>query len=203
MSQISSSAPDSDDKDAPQDSARAPKTVSSFLMRRTRAMGSSGLQAATIGWVLAGCVFVGFLAGSWLDKHFGTQIWTPILVLLGVVAGFREMFVTLGQVSQSPGQTKMPGQTKPGNVSTSVIKIDDLSAASTALPERKRERLFPVPPPPLASFDTKLDAAKLVSADEHEDEREVDSETILRALMNEDSDENSDDDESPEEVRPQ
>ena len=198
MPQTSSGAPNSDDEGASQDSARRPKTVSSFLMRRTRAMGSSGLQAATIGWVLAGCVFLGFLAGSWLDGHFKTQFWTPVLVLLGVVAGFREMFVTLGQVS------KTPSQSKPTNVPKSTLKVERSHEVPGEPVERKRERLFAVPEPPTASFDAKKsDIQEPVApiSPVPADEREMDTEALLRALLDEDED--NDDEEVPEEVKPQ
>ncbi len=191
MSQKPSGAPDSSDEGASQDSARPPKTLSYFLMGRTRSMGSSGLQAATIGWVLAGCVFLGFFAGSWLDNHFKTQFWTPILVLLGVVAGFREMFVTLGQVSKKPGPSKSNSSTPVHKVPKSTLSIDS-NGTPTQPVERKRERLFAVPAPPTASFDSQSGTRKPVSpvpADEHKDEREeMDTEAVLRALMNEDDD---------------
>ena len=159
-------------------------------------MGSSGLQAATIGWVLAGCVFLGFLAGSWLDGHFKTQFWTPILVLLGVVAGFREMFVTLGQVSKTPSQSKT---SKPTNVPKSTLKVERSHETPTEPVARKRERLFAVPAPPTASFDAKTGIEKPVPpiSQVPADEREMDTEAVLRALLNED------DDEAPEEVKPQ
>ena len=201
MPQNSSGAPFPDDEsgneDASQNGVRPPKSVSSFLMRRTRAMGSSGLQAATIGWVLAGCVFLGYLAGSWLDKHFGTQFWTPVLVLLGVVAGFREMFVTLGQVSKPPMQAP---KTNRSQNTAGTLKIDTQNTVDEPVQqERKRERLFAVPAPPTASFDAKKSAIGEPISQVSADERELDTETVLRALMNEENEENQ----SQKDVKPQ
>ena len=191
MPQKPSDAPNSTAQGAPQESARPPKTVSSFLMRRTRAMGSSGLQAATIGWVLAGCVFLGFFAGSWLDGHFKTQYWTPILVLLGVVAGFREMFVTLAEVSKNTNTKKSTGinSTKANTLknSSATIQIDNSQPTPT---ERKRERLFTVPAPPKASFDAKPHEAP---TNIERAEQKMDDEALLRALMNQEDEDTEDD----------
>src|SRR4028118_370116 len=54
-----------------------------------------GLHASVIGIVLVGCTAVGFGAGWWLDQKFGTSFWMPVLSMVGVAAGFRQMFVTL------------------------------------------------------------------------------------------------------------
>lgn len=47
----------------------------------------------TIPFVLAVPPVVGWLIGSFIDKHAGTAPWIMyVLVILGVIAGFRETF---------------------------------------------------------------------------------------------------------------
>lgn len=49
--------------------------------------------AGSVGLHLVLSTFVGFAMGYGLDKLFGTQPWlTFIFLLLGIVAGFRELF---------------------------------------------------------------------------------------------------------------
>jgi ATP synthase protein I len=54
--------------------------------------------ASTIGLVLVLSIVIGFLIGYGLDRLLGTEPWLMILfTLLGVVAGFIEMFkIVLG-----------------------------------------------------------------------------------------------------------
>ena len=126
----------------------------SFGASRTQAMGNRGLAAASIGWTLAGCIIVGFVAGSWLDRRFGTQIWTPILLLVGVGAGFREMFRTVAQISQDKREVaprpQAEANSSPPSTSAKRAAIDktDTEPQVLAAPT-ERARLFVVPPPPL------------------------------------------------------
>ena len=124
-----------------------------FGVTRTQAMGNRGLAAASIGWTLAGCIIVGFVAGSWLDKRFGTQFWTPILLLVGVGAGFREMFRTVSQISQDKREVAPRPQAEatssPPSTSAKRAAIDKghTEPQVLAVPS-ERARLFVVPPPP-------------------------------------------------------
>ncbi len=50
-------------------------------------------EASTIGIQLVLATFIGFLMGYGLDKLFKTSPWfTFIFLVLGVIAGFREVF---------------------------------------------------------------------------------------------------------------
>ncbi|HAM53019.1 MAG TPA: ATPase F0F1 [Nitrospiraceae bacterium] len=49
-------------------------------------------EASAVGIQLVLCTFVGFAIGYFLDKAFKTFPWlTAIFLLLGIVAGFREL----------------------------------------------------------------------------------------------------------------
>ena len=128
-----------------------------FGMSRTQQMGNRGLAAASIGWSLAGCILLGFLAGRWLDSRFGTQVWTPILFLVGVAAGFREMFRTLEQLNAANEADRRARRSEAASTSspTQVATAKGQSAAGLEVasqvlegPPAQRQRLFTVPPPP-------------------------------------------------------
>ena len=145
-----------EEKSNPEARQAPKKTFLPFGVGRTQAMGNKGLAAASIGWTLAGCILVGFAAGSWLDGRFGLQLWTPILLLVGVCAGFREMFRTIAQISQD-GRKVLPlepsaATSSPPSTQAKRAAIDRAGQASSepqvlAAPAQ-RERLFSVPPPP-------------------------------------------------------
>jgi len=44
-------------------------------------------------FTMAAAILVGYFAGSWLDKYFGTEPWlTMVMFLLGVAAGFKSLY---------------------------------------------------------------------------------------------------------------
>jgi F0F1-type ATP synthase assembly protein I len=124
----------------------APTRLPNFLSR-TRAMsagGSSGWEATTIGFTLVGCIGACSGLGYWLDNHFKTGYWLPILFLVGVVAGFREMFLVLGRISKEQEQQRREKQEKVRLTPSLAPPLEPVIAP----PER--ERIFKVPPPPQA-----------------------------------------------------
>lgn len=45
------------------------------------------------GFTMAASVLVGYFAGSWLDKYFGTKPWlTLIMFILGTAAGLKSLY---------------------------------------------------------------------------------------------------------------
>jgi ATP synthase protein I len=48
-----------------------------------------------------GCV-VGWLLGSWADKHFGTHIWGVIGILIGAAGGFIKIYQTAQKYMKDP-----------------------------------------------------------------------------------------------------
>jgi len=139
---------------------------------RARQMGLSGLQASTMGLVMVGCITVGFLLGQWLDARFHTTYWMPVLVVLGVIAGFREMFRTVVSINRqsqslleesrqerreraersaddlySAGYT---GQSGTESAATDVAYSAEPGEAAEV--QQPRPRVFKVPPPPQPSF---------------------------------------------------
>ncbi|MBN2082055.1 AtpZ/AtpI family protein [bacterium] len=65
-------------------------------LKRARALGIG----FSIPMMLIGGPLVGWLAGTWLDKHFNTGFWMITLVILGTVAGFKtmiDMLIRLGR----------------------------------------------------------------------------------------------------------
>ena len=116
------------------------------FLGRTKAMssgGSSGWEATTIGFTLVGCIAAGAGLGYFLDQRFGTQYWTPILFFVGVLAGFREMFVVLKRINQEQEKQRRE-KAQSVNLAPTPTQIGETTEAP---PERKR--VFHVPPPPL------------------------------------------------------
>ena len=115
------------------------------FLGRTKAMsagGSSGWEATTIGFTLVGCIAACSGLGYWLDNHFKTGYFLPILFLVGVIAGFREMFVVLGRISKEQEKAKREKQEKASLSPSHAPKIETIDAPI------ERERIFKVPPPP-------------------------------------------------------
>lgn len=132
---------------------------------RIKGGGLSGMQAGTIGTVLVGFIIAGVLLGGWLDKRFNTSFWLPVMAMLGVAAGFREMFVTLRQVDlharREKAEREANRQTHLENSAPSPLlrASDDVAAAveSENAPQ-PQPRVFKVPAPPQASFDKNASA---------------------------------------------
>lgn len=117
-----------------------------ILFNRNRAIsssGSSGWEATTIGFTLVGCIGACAGLGYWLDSHFKTSYWTPILFFVGVIAGFREMFAVVGRINKEQERKKSEEREKV-KLAPPPSQVEETSVA----PER--ERIFKVPPPPVA-----------------------------------------------------
>lgn len=66
---------------------------------RRRWTRNAGL-ASTIGIVMVVATFIGYMVGSWLDNKLGTSPWLMfVLSLMGIVAGFIEVFRIAKQIS--------------------------------------------------------------------------------------------------------
>ena len=123
-----------------------PKRFNPFLAR-SRAMssgGSSGFEAYTIGFTLVGCIIAGAGAGWFLDNHFGTSFWLPILFLVGVVAGFREMMIVLKRINVAQAADKARKDQARREREVTVKPADNPTPGQLAA----RKRMFEVPPPP-------------------------------------------------------
>lgn len=154
-------------------------------MSRVRQMGLSGLQASTIGWVFAGCILLGFLAGAWLDKRQGTTIWTPILVMVGVVSGFVQMFRTLKDINraeafareQRQAERAANAQKQAQNTARNEASAPPTLAAADETGAAPPKRLFSVPAPPLPSYE----GGNAPQTDESADGEDV--EAVLAKLL--------------------
>ena len=153
--------------DKPKPSGSKPSKVL-FLMR-TQAMGSSGWEGYTVGFTLVGCIVAGAGAGYLLDSHFKTSYWLPILFLVGVVGGFREMWIVIKRV-QSQEDEKRREKAAATTLAPTPTRVED----STELPPG-RTRIFQVPPP---SFDETPGAPQSAPKEESADD-------ILKRLLDE------------------
>lgn len=74
--------------------------VMPYTYNRYRWMRGAGL-ALSAGLVLVISTVIGLLFGRWLDQKFGTEPWLMLVfTVLGIVAGFVEMFRMLLQAIQ-------------------------------------------------------------------------------------------------------
>jgi ATP synthase protein I len=49
---------------------------------------------STVGLTMVAATLIGLFLGLWLDRKFGTSPWlTAVFFLLGIFAGFRNLFV--------------------------------------------------------------------------------------------------------------
>ncbi len=151
-----------------------PKRFNPF-MARTRTLSSSGttgLEATTIGFTLVGYVMAGAGAGWLLDKWLGTSYWLPILFLVGVFGGFREMLVTLKRVNEAQAAEKLRKANERASREVTVKPTD----APTPDQLAARKRMFEVPPPPFE------EAAKQVTQQAAPEEK-VGVENVLEQML--------------------
>jgi len=162
------SGPDNSSKDSKKPSYRP-------LTGRMTAMGSNGWEAYTVGFTLVGCIVAGAGLGYFLDNHFKTSFWLPVLFLLGVIGGFREMFVTIKRVEAE--QKRKRAEKEANRVSYTPKPIQESEVVE---PKVERERIFKVPPPPIYGETPKSES----ETDSKQDEESVE-ELIQRLLKNE------------------
>lgn len=159
---------------------------------------SAALEASLIGLVMAGCVALGYFIGHWLDGRFDTTYWTPIMVVVGAIAGMQEMVRTVSRIVKSFPQNPSndfrdnPKDSYQEKESGRAVKNDRESANGSAVPERRKPRFFRVPPPPTAE-KTEMDDT------DHAEENQADifEEQLaeLRRLQKQIDDEEAEDDE--------
>jgi F0F1-type ATP synthase assembly protein I len=84
--------------------------------------GRKQLQLAarflTVGLELAIAIVVGYLGGRWLDGRFGTSYLAYIGLLLGIIAGFRNLFSLARGAQASAKPPEDPPQDSAKNDST-------------------------------------------------------------------------------------
>lgn len=152
-------------------------------MARNRLSGAAagGLEASLIGLTMAGCIGVGYLIGNWLDGKLGTTYLMPIFVVLGIIAGAREMWMTVSRIrrSFSDGTFDNPeiSEAKPPQES----RTSKPNRAVIAEPSHRKPRFFHVPPPPAPQSDSKIPSAS-DDLDEHEGQKEITLEKQLSQL---------------------
>jgi len=169
-------------------------------LKRARQQGLRGLEASVIGLVLVGCIAVGSGLGYWLDQRLGTSYWLPILFLVGVAAGFREMFRTISKMNQvrqsemetskqETGERSIFGQTALSSPAVNAAKTKQ--EADEAKEDRPRPRLFSVPPPPQSSFAVGPTSEPVRPASDRQvfDEPDTTAELIDKLLDDEELDE--------------
>lgn len=116
------------------------------LLARTRAMGAggaSGWEAYTVGFTLVGCIVAGAGVGWFLDNHFGTNYWLPILFLVGVGGGFREMLLVLKRINAQQEKARRERTAQKAAREITVKPTTDPTSGQIAA----RQRMFEVPPP--------------------------------------------------------
>lgn len=146
-------------KDRHDEPSKAPKRFNPF-MARSRAMsssGPSGLEATTIGLTLVGFIVAGAGAGWFLDKWLGTIYWLPILFLVGVFGGFREMMLVLKRVNQAQAAEKERKANERRAREVTVKPTDNPTPGQIAA----RQRMFEVPPPPFEEAAQKVHDTKV------------------------------------------
>lgn len=119
--------------------------------RRTRAMASSGWEAYTVGFVLVACILACSALGWWLDNYLGTSYWLPILFLVGVAAGFRELLLTVSRLNALEKKRKESRQVVESPLLSGQPKRDEepvaLQVGSISIPAPPTGKRAPTQPP--------------------------------------------------------
>lgn len=62
-------------------------------------------RSAVVGPHFLACIGIGWYFGSKLDDHFGTdRIWMTVLILLGIAAGFINLFRELAVINREEAE---------------------------------------------------------------------------------------------------
>lgn len=151
-----------------------PKRFNPFLAR-SRALNSSGtvgLEATSIGFTLVGYIIAGAGAGWLLDNWLKTGYWLPILFLVGVFGGFREMLVTLKRVNDAQAAEKLRKAAERREREVTVKPTDNPTPSQM----EARKRMFEVPPPPFEEAAQKATQAAAPS-------EKVEVENVLEQML--------------------
>ena len=153
-----------------------------------RSLGTAAVGITLVGYIL-GSVAIGYF----LDSHFRTSFWMPLFLIIGAVAGFRDMIQTLNRVSRQDKRERedardnaTPEQSRSQSASGAEAISSELTEEES---ERPKPRIFAVPPPPQASFDKQFDKQREEpsGASIEESPGETDSTTdLIEKLMSDD-----------------
>lgn len=70
-------------------------------------------RASQVGIFLAVATFIGWAIGQWLDRLFGTDPWlTVVCAMLGVAAGFIELFHVVSSITADEEQAEKDKKTE-------------------------------------------------------------------------------------------
>ncbi|MBR58897.1 MAG: F0F1 ATP synthase subunit [Myxococcales bacterium] len=65
------------------------------------------LRLSTVGLELGVAIGIGGYAGYWMDGRFDTRpVWTLIMLMLGITAGFLNLIRVVNRLNQSSSQSK-------------------------------------------------------------------------------------------------
>ena len=163
----------------------APNRIREYGSRRSQLLQSSAVGISLVGYILGG-VAIGYL----LDSHFRTSFWTPLLLIVGAVGGFRDMIQTLNKVSRQQKQHKAEREESQASL-PAVVQPTRSRAGNEVIESEKQEsdrakpRIFAVPPPPQPSFDQRSE--KSSGAPRSQDAGEPESPTdLIEKLMSDD-----------------
>lgn len=158
-------------------------------MARNRLSGATagGVEASLIGLTMAGCIGVGYLIGNWLDGKLGTTYLMPIFVVLGIIAGAREMWRTVSRIRRSFSDGTFDNPRVSQATPAQEPRTSKQNRAVIAEPSHRKPRFFHVPPPPAPQGDGNVAPAPGNSDGpaQHEDEALEKQLAQLRQLQQE------------------
>ncbi len=65
---------------------------------------------STVGIAMVAATVIGLYIGRWLDGYFGTSPWlTAVFLLLGIVAGFRNLYQTARRAQETMNEDDKQG----------------------------------------------------------------------------------------------
>ena len=153
--------------------------IQAFGAGRSQLLRTSMVGITLVGYILAG-IGIGYL----LDTQFRTSYWTPLLLMVGAVAGFRDMIQTLNSLSRQEKAARAARQAEAQQEQTTAAPRPTEGATSPAVEEaRPKPRIFAVPPPPQASFDKRSEVPAQVQESSPEPDDQTD---LIEKLMSDD-----------------
>lgn len=151
----------------PEGSPRKGRPPISLLGSRLKAMGTTQWEAYTVGFTLVGGILLGAGTGWWLDQKFGTSFFLPVLFLVGVLGGFREMLLTIQRINRETARRQKADSGPLAGSGNADIEASDSAPAEKPRAEKVDPLHFSVPSPPSPSWERR-DSRQLVDEGDSE-----------------------------------
>lgn len=74
--------------------------------RENREILSALAMVTQIGLAMITCMGISLALGIYIDGRFGTKIWTIVMLIIGIMAAIRSLFILTGRITEKEDARK-------------------------------------------------------------------------------------------------